>query len=298
MKKRFSRWDGWKETAGAAGEACSVRSSGGSLLIRLSKVAAERKVKEVVFRPLLVDGCLGIRKDGFVIFVKCAKQKCSELSKALELEDQARTSLPYRVRFTIAHEIAHTFFFNLQSSPPSSDVELDNWRTVNSLEYACNELARRLLLPANLFRPALEKADVLDPDALRKIARRAAVSTDVFTIRLAQVFDWSANIGAVLCVRQEHTGPHVLSKAMHYSLRPHLERLERNTPLTSLIKAKSFVLNGGDQHEVPVDVPCLVGDRRAVQRVVVRCEHAAPTVGSTFLVTVRREGDLQLVSSV
>ena len=296
--KAHSRWKALRSKAETAGEVCSVKNSEGSLPVCLKSIALERKVRDVVFRPLLIDACLGVRHDGFVIFVKCSKQRSTALTKAFESSPCSGYFLPNRTRFSIAHEIAHTFFFNLDSSPPASDVELRKTRSIDALETACNEIARRLLLPKALFLPELGKINVLNPQALRALARKAAVSTDVFTLRLNQLFDWTSILGGILCIREEVNGPKILSMSMHSALRPHFNHLARNSSLGSILSSKDFILNGGRKLEMPFEIPCQVGNRKAFQRVFFRCEDAPQNANSTRFVTFERQGDLQFADLV
>jgi hypothetical protein len=296
--KSSGRWTRWRRDAVAAVDSL-VRDNGDEARpVRLSGIAIARKVRDVVFRPLLVDGCLGVRKDGFVIFVRCDKEKSGELNQAWRSEDLSHRSFSPRMRFTIAHEIAHTFFFDVEATPPRATLDLDASRTINSLEYTCNELAARMLLPEGPFQKVLRKIDILNPPALRELTRRFGVSAHVLTVRLKQSFAWADDFGAILCVRQEQTGPVVVCIAMHYSLRSILGMDRRNVGLNELLSNPQFSLNGGDEEKVTSHYPCFVGRRRALQELSWQCEDVTPTLGSTYFVTVKRVGDLQLVNSV
>ena len=295
MKSRFfSRWDSWKRDAIASAETLALQSGEGRLPIRLFEIASLRKVRDVIFRPLLLDGCLGVRSDGFVIFVLADKRRTDELKKAW----RGGGTLPPRTRFTIAHEIAHTFFYDIETYRPRTDIDLTVPQTMNSLEIACNEVAAHMLLPDQLLLNELPKLNVLDPAALRRFARRAGVSTSMLTVRLKQSVDWSGKLGAILCVQQEAEGASVISKAMHYALRPHLGTDREETALTELIPDRSFVMNGGKKHEVIYPLSCRIGNQRATQELVWRCEKVEPKLDSQYFVTVKRKGDLQLCKGV
>jgi IrrE N-terminal-like domain len=297
MKARDSRWTRWRHKTTAAVDALAITSGGGGLPVRLSNIAHARKVRDVVFRPLLVDGCLGVRADGFVIFVRCDKHKTADLNKAWNDEDSAHRTLPPRIRFTIAHEIAHTFFFNVETSPPKATVILDASRTVDSLEYSCNHLAARMLLPEGPFQHAVRTTNVLDPTALRDLASRSGVSPHVLTVRLKDSFDWSDNFGAVLCVRQDESGPVIVAAAMHYSFRGLFGSDRKKLDLADLLNDSTLVVNGGGEIEVTRQFSCLVGKQRASQEFLWRCEDSLPLMGSTYFVTVKRVGDLQLLNA-
>jgi hypothetical protein len=294
---KSKRWRELTKKAFAAAEALAFESANKQLPVRLSQVAASRLVKDVIFRPLLVDGCLGIKKDGFVIFVRADKDRTDDLQKAWRFEGQANFRLPARTRFTIAHEIAHTFFFEEKSVRPRADINLEVPQTVKGLEYACNEVAVRLLLPDKLLLPQIKKLNILDPHSLRDLARRAGVATQILTVRLKQCVDWSGQPGAVLCVRKGPDGTRVIARAMHYSLRPYLRSDREETPLRELLADASFLLNGGDCPEVTFPFRCFVGKQPAIQYFVWRCEDVAPLDGGRYFVTIKRKGDLQLLNS-
>jgi len=297
MKARDSRWNRWRRKAAAAVDELASSSAGGDLPVRLSSIARARKVRDVVFRPLLVDGCLGVRADGFVIFVRCEKQKSADLRKAWSDEGSLHRAFSPRMRFTIAHEIAHTFFFDVEALPPRATVVLNASRTVDSLEYSCNHLAARMLLPEIPFQRAVKRINVLDPAALRELASRSGVSPHVLTVRLKDSFDWSDNFGAVLCVRHDESGTVIVATAMHYSFRSIFGSDRQKLSLAELINDPTLVVNGGDEIEVKREFSCLVGCKRAYQEFAWRCEDATPTAGSTYFVTVKRLGDLQLLNA-
>src|ERR1700719_5074463 len=92
-----------------------------SLPTNLWSMAEERKVREIDFRPLLVDGGLSLLDDGFLITVNCEEGEEKKMREAFDTDPTGRT-LPRRARFTIAHEIGHTFFFDLRSDPPKQTV--------------------------------------------------------------------------------------------------------------------------------------------------------------------------------
>jgi hypothetical protein len=298
MKSKDSRWSRWRKKAIAAVDELAATSSGGTLPVRLSNVARARKVQDVVFRPLLVDGCLGVREDGFVIFVRCDKTRSSNLRKAWSDEASFQSAFPARMRFTIAHEIAHTFFFDLEALPPRETVALNRSRTVHSLEYSCNDLAARMLLPESPLQNAVKKMDVLDPLALRDLTRLSGASPHVLTVRLKDSFDWSGNFGAVLCVRQDQSGPVIVAAAMHYSLRSVFGSDRQKINLCNLVNDPHLAVNGGDETQITQKFSCFVGRQRAYQKFTWRCEDAIPNLGSSYFVTVKRVGDLQLLNTV
>ena len=110
-----------------------------------------------------------------------------------------------RVRFVLAHEIAHTYFLNSDGSPISSMQRLDD-RTVESL---CNFFARTLLMPRNRVISRLETLGwgALGTPPLHMVPGLADdfdVSEEVVARRL--VFDLTSDIDAVVCIT-DHSKP-------------------------------------------------------------------------------------------
>jgi hypothetical protein len=94
--------------------------------------------------------------------------------------------LEARYRFSIAHEIGHTFFYDLTMSPP---VRLIEWKPSGMLsqkeEDICKAFARDLLLPSGLVDAELEVISSLSKlDLLLHLARRFIVSAECAVIRL------------------------------------------------------------------------------------------------------------------
>ena len=130
---------------------------------------------------LLTDGGLAVRNGGFIIYVRCDPGEGDDLSARFE-EDGTGSTLPERVRhrarFTIAHELAHTLFYDLRSLPPELKFEI-NAAAETRLELACNEIAGALLLPRRLLQQRTSTVRDMDPRELRKLAEQnASVSSN------------------------------------------------------------------------------------------------------------------------
>lgn len=99
---------------------------------------SERRIREIRFRRGLPErGRLEITPDGFVVDVALSRKSIAPL---------------YRV--TLAHEVAHTLFYNIAHWPPTdlARVEAGN----PHLEWVCWYIARSLLAPATWLAGALE----------------------------------------------------------------------------------------------------------------------------------------------
>ena len=147
-----------------------------SLPVDLNRIAATRSVQRIQFTPLFTDGGLAVRKDGFVIYVRCDTGQGFDLTGRLA-EDGTGSTLPTtiarRARFTIAHEIAHTFFYDVRKMPPRPKTKIDGAATATKLELTCNRIAGLILLPETLMRQHFAEFDFDCPEELRMLANVA-----------------------------------------------------------------------------------------------------------------------------
>lgn len=153
-----------------------------TLPILLKQVAQRRRVTEVVFCPLLVDAMLTTHPLGFRLFFCSNGEEASMLTEAYGAES-VTTLLPTRVRFSLAHELAHTLFYDLSEPRPraakfASEAQLDD------LEKMCNRLARHLLMPSELLKKEISGLPKLKPETLLTTAARFGVSPEAFVVRL------------------------------------------------------------------------------------------------------------------
>src|SRR6266516_4527221 len=200
--KQRTNWSSWRNYLFTVGETLANRFGRGSLPIPLNGIASARKVRAVIFRPLLVDGCLTVKEDGFKIYVRCGKDQIENLDARFKNEKQ-NNLLPPRTRFTIAHEIAHTLLFDLSSDRPKSKLRAEHVNTLNALERVCNQVAARMLLPTELMRIEMKAFSVFDPNALRCLAVKAGVSGPMFVNRLQELTAYIEDIGAFAYVHCE-----------------------------------------------------------------------------------------------
>src|SRR5687768_16059850 len=93
-------WDQWTQRLLSRGETLAQEYGGNRLPISLNTIATARHVRNVIFRPLLVDGCLTVVRDGFKIYVRCKKENADEMRARFDAERELGP-LPQRMRFTI-----------------------------------------------------------------------------------------------------------------------------------------------------------------------------------------------------
>lgn len=102
------------------------------------------------------------------------------------------TRSPARTRYSIAHEIAHTFFSDcadrIQHRSASRDMLGDTWQ----LEALCNIGAAEILMPIAAM-PDMDKLP-LDIDHVLDLRKTFAVSTEAILIRVAELSDFRGGV--------------------------------------------------------------------------------------------------------
>src|SRR6266404_4521791 len=172
IRRASKRWDLRRLDAFARAEAIAARSTVG-FPVNLRALADKCRVKTIKFRPLIVDGALGVTPDGFEIVVRCRSFEAVELNDLFNSSPDGR-QLPARIvhkaRFTIAHELAHTLFYDWSTTPPKRKFAVTTQKEAITLERACNRAAAALLLPKDAVRKYFGTADFRDPTTLSTIA--------------------------------------------------------------------------------------------------------------------------------
>lgn len=146
----------------------------GSRVLEFEPYLAARGVGEIRMDPALpCDGCVEpigrSYEEGFRLVLK-------------------RASAPTRMRFTIAHEICHTFFYEVVPELKFAPHETDSLE-----ERLCNVGAAELLIPADDLHA---QASRLAPSllALEELARDYAVSMEAMALRLRVLRLWESEI--------------------------------------------------------------------------------------------------------
>lgn len=156
--------------------------------VLLRPIAERRRVTGVEFRPLLVDAMLTTHPSGFRILFNSDRENPSELGELYHGECRERL-LPSRWRFSLAHELAHTLFYDISMSRPqvAKEFRAGGGRTaLDNLELYCNKLAAQFLLPAQMLRVAFRAIPSINPKAILELSDRAGVSVEVLVRRLGE----------------------------------------------------------------------------------------------------------------
>lgn len=209
----------WADKARAMNAAAN--RLGGKHLIKgyrvsLSGILEEIGVRDIVFKPMTADGGLAIKGREFCIFVRSDSKEVETLREKFRGRD-GRDALPSRLRFTIAHEILHTFFYQKSGDSLRNQVTQTGEVARTKLEEICNSGARRILMPKKLF--ALESVQELDfrnPRVLRDLSKAAGVSPDVLVKRIGDTNSWfsprdgDGRLAGVFCVRCLDSGDYLV----------------------------------------------------------------------------------------
>ena len=154
--------------------------------ILLHRLAERRKVTSVDFCPLLVDAMLTTHPKGFRILLNSDGGRAQELKERYRDESKGRL-LQSRLRFSIAHELAHTFFYDLTNGGPklSTKFTAGGKRTeLENLERYCNTIASHLLLPNQLLTAEFLRIKTITPESILELAQTTGVSPQALLLRL------------------------------------------------------------------------------------------------------------------
>jgi hypothetical protein len=172
----------------AEADALSCHAARNEFPVLLRSVAQRRKVTSVMFRPLLVDAMLTTHSEGFRMFFNSNGANSLELKTLYEDESRERP-MDSRFRFSLAHEIAHTLFYDISDGRPqlAKQFRSGGGRTaLENLERNCNKLAARLLMPTPMLKAAFQRMKSLTPKSLTDLAFRAGVSIEALVRRISE----------------------------------------------------------------------------------------------------------------
>lgn len=154
--------------------------------VLLRPIAENRKVTSVDFCPLLVDAMLTTHSEGFRILLNSNGGRAKELKERYRNESR-EIMLASRLRFSLAHELAHTFFYDISKKSPqlAKKFTAGGGRTeLENLERNCNTLASHLLLPTPMLQEEFLRLKDITPETVSDFARKAGVSLQALLLRL------------------------------------------------------------------------------------------------------------------
>ena len=131
------------------------------------KIMGYRKIKKIVWNENLTqrEALLLPTQDGFYIHINPNKPNV-------------------RIRFSLAHEIGHTYFFDLNTSPPQKFYPAASSRTWVEEGYSC-EIAREILMPEPyVYKIASKLSKAPSLSSLIQLKEIFQVSYEVLIMRL------------------------------------------------------------------------------------------------------------------
>lgn len=157
--------------------------------ICLNRIAKRQRVSRVDFSPLMVDAMLTTHSNGFRILLNSNGKNAIALRELYHAEC-ADSLLPTRMRFSLAHELAHTFFFDRSRERPELEKSFragGRKTALEILEKHCNRIAAHLLLPTPMIKAWILKRRSFSPGTLLELSKLAGVSIEVLIYRLNEV---------------------------------------------------------------------------------------------------------------
>jgi Zn-dependent peptidase ImmA (M78 family) len=163
--------------------------------IDFSRLLGLRRVLSVEISPLPVDGALKPTKGGFVILLNGESRLSVTSSQITEIP------LTNRQRFTIAHEIAHTFYFDDADLPGAIPVT----QASAEIEGICNRIAAGILVPSSSLPERLRQHSLRETTSLEavQLARDYLVSPEVLFRRLDELDDYKKNSEALIQCKKD-----------------------------------------------------------------------------------------------
>jgi IrrE N-terminal-like domain len=146
-------------------------------------------------------------------------------------KDQAGSA--YRRRFSLAHEIGHTLFFEQRGGELKARADAPRG---DALEAACHRAASMILVPAKTLRAELQRQPVESTAQIDRLAARFAVSVEVMLRRL---HDSDAFVHGWAPVLTRRTGPGLVIEYGAYPvwLKPYSDAPKRGVEFSTWFRA-------------------------------------------------------------
>jgi len=213
---------------------------------------------------MLIDGGLAIDNGEFVIFINCENEEIDEYKQ--RYWDDSGRSLPSRIRFTIAHELIHTFFFEWKGGKRKPKLAGSHYKEAESLESACDYGANHLLLPPRVLEAQLEIEADLSPPTIRNLSKKFHVSLETLLIGLAGLRSWGRHDGFIALVTEEQKSLTIKATAADPATRQYFSQFRRNqTVIAEHHGIEALEGFGGTETRIPYSRHCRIGSSAAIQ---------------------------------
>jgi Zn-dependent peptidase ImmA (M78 family) len=170
-----------------------IRELRKTLLSIVDNLLEETNQKEPEFKPELL---APKRKINTIIEAPLSKARALLIPQIGGFILKIRSNMhPFQKRFSCAHEIGHTFFFNIKTDPPRRDFQYQKSRYWVEEELS-NVVAREILVPTFSIREMVQKNGIPPSiGALRYLSNVYQVSFDVLRPKLVtDTFLWDSVI--------------------------------------------------------------------------------------------------------
>lgn len=184
-----------------------------SIPVNLAAIARFSGVLSVELRPMVIEGCIEPLPGGFTIYIKDRSFQSVRLN-----DDPGLAYLKPRQRFTLAHEIVHTFFYDLGRDTPV--LQKNAPRRKEILERLCQNGAGQLIVPDRALAKLLNKRSPLSANLAVQLARKFGASPEVMIRRIDELEDVKNPDRALVLARLAESGDEAEIRAIcfHHSL--------------------------------------------------------------------------------
>jgi len=255
---------------------------------------------QVTFKPLLVEGAIGVVKGGFEIFVHATSDEARNLQACFDNPADGGRSFSPRRRFTIAHELAHAFFFDWMGNGQKPKPLASGGRAaeLDRIESGANRYAGFLLVPDHLLASTISAPpiDVLDPMSIRNLAGEFRVSLDCLIIRLQKHVARKAPGGGIALITTHGTELNAHSWALDGTGKRLFTDNYGELDISAFASALRHPVSSDETATSEAFVPCTVGGRQTIQRVSLAAVlPSTSSVDNRLLVTMRLVGTPELM---
>jgi uncharacterized protein DUF955 len=170
--------------------------------VELRDLARFCSVLSIEHRPMVPEGVLSTVPGGFKVY--------------LQSNFTHKAGMERRTRFTLAHELAHTFFYNTAGQIPQIIKGSPKGR---KLEYLCHVAANEMLVPSSLLKREVEaRGEVASADSIIDLATLFEVSTEVMMRKLQKLGLFADDRFAAILVHVENGSKSLIKAACYGSL--------------------------------------------------------------------------------
>lgn len=290
-------WRNWRRRVTNLAEALALEHGGNRLPIPLREIAERRCVKHVVFQPMWLDGSTSVYRDGFTVYIRAEEWQVADFQRRWDNPEDSGRSLPTRTRFTVAHEICHTFFFDIDKPITECRVDVKRKKTIQNVERECNLGAARMLLPERFLKSRASRGNLWDVESLVELRREAGVSPSCLLNRLKHSSAKNEESRVIAYIVKEGDDFRIHELLMPLQLKRLFPKMAKDSFVKQYLYEPDLILWGGSDSEVVTDMSVLTAKRKAVQRCVISATRVYGGNESFFFAVYLKGGPRVIVPS-